>query len=86
MGGQVLLAADGRGSSPSGWLYLPAFGSGPYSALGLEAATSHSFSFFPSFSHVCAASEQPPSSETPEEILKKKVHQSTFFFCFFYKR
>lgn len=81
MGGQFLLAAGGRGCSLSGWLYLPVFGSGPYSALGLEAATSHSFSFFPSFSHVCAASEQPPSSETPKEILKKPTSVN-FFFAF----
>lgn len=86
MGGQFLLAAGGRGSSPSGWLYLPVFGSGPYSALVLEAATLHSFSFFPSFSHVCAASEQPPSSETPKEILEKKKDISQLFFFFFYKR
>lgn len=41
-------------------------GSGSDSVLALAA--SHSFSSFPSYAHVCAVSEKPPSSETPEDM------------------
>lgn len=50
-----------------GLRYLPVFGSGSDSVLELVAAALHSFSSFPSSAHVCAASEQPPFSETPED-------------------
>lgn len=80
MAGQFLLDVARRGRPLSGWLYLAVFGSGLHFALGLEAATSHSFSFFPSSSHVCAASEQPPFSETPGEIFfkKREIRQAVF--------
>lgn len=78
MAGQFRLAVERRGRSLSGWLYLAVFGSGRHFAPGLEAATLRSFSSFPSSSHVCAASEQPPYSETPGEILKKKDIQQAF--------
>lgn len=51
---------------PSGLRYLPVLGSGSDSVLALAA--SHSFSSFPSYAHVCAVSEKPPSSETPEDM------------------
>lgn len=70
MAGRFLSAGAGRGCPLSGLWYLPVFGSGPGSVPGLAAATLHSFSSFLSSSHVCAVSEQPPSSETPEQ--KKK--------------
>lgn len=44
---------------------MAAFGSGSDSVLALAAL--HSFSSFPSSAHVCAVSEKPPSSETPED-------------------
>lgn len=82
--GLFLPAGAGCVCPLSGPWYLPVFGSGPGSVPGLAAATSHSFSSFPSSSHVCAASEQSPSSENPEEN-RKKGHQLPFF-CFFYKK
>lgn len=69
MAGQFLLAVVRCGRPLSGWLYLTVFDCGFHFAPGLEAATSHSFSFFLSSSHVCAASEQPPFSETPGEMF-----------------
>lgn len=64
------------GGRPSGLKYLPVFGSGSGSVLALVAAALHSFSSFLSSAHVCAASEQPPFSEIPEE--KKKRPSMTF--------
>lgn len=62
-----LRAVGACGSRPSGLRYLPVFGSGSDSVLALVAAALHSFSSFPSSAHVCAASEQPPFSEIPED-------------------
>lgn len=62
-----LRAVGACGGRPSGLKYLPVFGSGSGSVLAHVAAALHSFSSFLSSAHVCAASEQPPFSEIPEE-------------------
>lgn len=65
-----LSAGAGRGCPLSGLWYLHVFGFGPGSVPGPAAAASCSFSSSPSFSHVCAASEEHHSSETPSEDQK----------------